>query len=94
MKNVIEALGDARAAGDGSIVAVRNDEACFENVATPIRFLNTTEVEPGYPPGLGADTMSILSGELGLPRPEVESLIADRVVAAAADMNRKEDASR
>jgi crotonobetainyl-CoA:carnitine CoA-transferase CaiB-like acyl-CoA transferase len=82
VKNVLEALGDARAAGDGSIVAVRNGEACFENVATPIRFLNTAEVEPAYPPGLGADTVDILTGELGLPRPEVESLVADRVVAA------------
>jgi CoA:oxalate CoA-transferase len=82
VKNVLEALGDARAAADGSIVAVRNGEACFENVATPIRFLNTAEVEPAYPPGLGADTVDILTGELGLPRPEVESLIADRVVAA------------
>ena len=82
VKNVLEALGDARAAGDGSVVAVRNGEACFENVATPIRFLNTAEVEPGYPPGLGADTVDILTGELGLSRAEVESLIADRVVAA------------
>jgi CoA:oxalate CoA-transferase len=82
VKNVLEALGDAQAAGDGSIVAVRNGEACFENVATPIRFLNTDDVEPAYPPGLGADTVDILTGELGLSRPEVESLIADRAVAA------------
>ncbi|HEX3713140.1 MAG TPA: CoA transferase [Trebonia sp.] len=82
VKNVLEALDDARAAGDGSIVSVSDGEACFENVATPIRFLNTAEVEPGYPPGLGADTAAILACELGLPAPEVESLIADGVVAS------------
>jgi len=82
VKDVLEALGDARAAGDGSVVAVSDGESCFENVASPIRFLDTAEVEPGYPPGLGADTVDILTAELGLARPEVESLIADGAVAA------------
>jgi crotonobetainyl-CoA:carnitine CoA-transferase CaiB-like acyl-CoA transferase len=81
VKNVLEALADARAADDGSLVVVRNDEAAFENVATPIRFVNTTDVEPRYPPALGADTVGILVGELGIAQSEVESLIADRVVA-------------
>ncbi len=82
VRNVLEALGDARAAGDGSIVEVGNGDTRFENVATPIRFPGTAEVEPGYPPALGADTIGILTGELGLTRPEVESLIADGAVAA------------
>jgi crotonobetainyl-CoA:carnitine CoA-transferase CaiB-like acyl-CoA transferase len=80
VKNVLEALGDARAAGDGSIVVVGNGEASFENVATPIRFPGTAAVEPGYPPALGADTVAILAGELGLSDREIESLIADHVV--------------
>jgi len=84
VKNVLEALGDARAAEDGSIVAVGNGEACFENVATPIRFFDTAGVEPRYPPALGGDTVGILAGELGLPDEEVETLIADRVVGAPA----------
>jgi CoA:oxalate CoA-transferase len=80
VNNVLEALGDARAAGDGSIVVVRNGDECFENVATPIRFFDTAAVEPRYPPALGGDTLDILAGELGLPEQEVESLIADRVI--------------
>ena len=85
VKNVLEALSDARAAGDGSIVVVGNGEDCFENVAAPVRFGNTAEVEPAYPPALGEDTVAILVGELGLPEREVESLIADRVVAVPAE---------
>jgi CoA:oxalate CoA-transferase len=54
----------------------------LENVATPIRFVNTADVEPGYPPDLGQDTVSILVSELGLPEAEAEALLADRVVAA------------
>jgi CoA:oxalate CoA-transferase len=88
VKNVLEALSDARAAGDGSVVAVRNGEACFENVATPIRFLNTAEVEPAYPPGLGADTVGILTGDLGLGQLEVKSLVADGVVAVPGHLRR------
>lgn len=82
VKNVLEALADAQAAGDGSIVVVAGDDGAFENVATPIRFVNTADVAPGYPPDLGQDTVSILVGELGLPAAEIESLIADRVVGA------------
>ena len=84
VKNVLEALADARAAGDGSLVVVQKDGTAFENVATPIRFVDTAEVEPGYPPTLGEDTVGILVGELGLPESEVEALIADRVVAGAS----------
>ena len=80
VRNVLEALGDARAAGDGSIVEVSNGQNRFENVATPIRFPGTAEAAPGYPPALGADTVGILTKELGLSGPEVESLIADGAV--------------
>jgi CoA:oxalate CoA-transferase len=83
VRNVLEALDDARDAGDGSLVVVGKDGAVFENVATPIRFVNTTEVVPGYPPTLGEDTVGILTGELGYPEAEVEALIADGVVASA-----------
>jgi crotonobetainyl-CoA:carnitine CoA-transferase CaiB-like acyl-CoA transferase len=81
VKNVHEALAEARAAADGSIVVVRSENASFENVATPIRFLDTADAEPAYPPALGEDTIDILAGELGLAEQEVKSLIADRIVA-------------
>ncbi|MBR7839246.1 CoA transferase, partial [Actinospica durhamensis] len=49
VKNVLEALEDARDAADGSLVVVANEQACFTNVATPIRFVDTAQVTPGYP---------------------------------------------
>ena len=82
VKNVLEALNDARAAEDGSLVAIANDRAAFANVATPIRFVDTADVKPVYPPTLGQDSIDILVGELGFAASEVESLIADRVVTA------------
>ncbi|MEU4654875.1 CoA transferase [Streptomyces sp. NPDC023723] len=84
VKNVLEALADARAAGDGSLVEVKNGHVSFENVAAPIRFVDTAEVEPVYPPALGQDTFDILVGELGLSRSEVDELIAEGVVIAPA----------
>jgi crotonobetainyl-CoA:carnitine CoA-transferase CaiB-like acyl-CoA transferase len=82
VKNVMEALQDARAAGDGSLLTVGCDEAAFENVATPIRFLHTAQAEPRYPPTLGQDTVGILADDLGLPESEIQSLISEGVVAA------------
>ncbi|MFE7792797.1 CaiB/BaiF CoA transferase family protein [Streptomyces sp. NPDC057460] len=84
VRNVLEALADARAAADGSLVMVCDDEAAFENVSTPIRFEGTADVEPAYPPALGGNTVDILVDELGVPPSEVDSLIADGVVAASA----------
>ncbi|MET4156550.1 CoA transferase [Agromyces sp. PvR057] len=82
VKNVLEALVDARAADDGSLLTVRNDAVSFENVATPIRFVRTAEVEAAYPPALGGDTIAILRGELGYPDDDVAMLVADGVVGA------------
>jgi crotonobetainyl-CoA:carnitine CoA-transferase CaiB-like acyl-CoA transferase len=81
VKNVLEALTDAQLAGDGSLVTVEGDGVAFENVATPIRFVDTAEVAPTYPPGLGQHTTAILE-ELGLDAAEVAALIADGVVGA------------
>lgn len=83
VRDVLEALADARAADDGSLVVVRGDEAAFENVSTPIRFEGTTEVAPSYPPALGGNTVDILVDELGVTASEVDSLIADGVVVAS-----------
>lgn len=84
VKNVLEALEDAREANDGSLLTLRNGATSFENVATPIRFVDTVDVEPVYPPALGADTIGILTYELGLSSAEVAELLADGVVLAAA----------
>ncbi|WP_157497405.1 CaiB/BaiF CoA transferase family protein [Leifsonia sp. Leaf264] len=82
VKNVLEALGDARAADDGSLLTVSNESAEFENVATPIRFVDTTEVEPVYPPALGQDSVRILTAELGYTDDEVTALVTAGIVGA------------
>ncbi|XAS72451.1 CoA transferase [Micrococcaceae bacterium Sec5.1] len=83
VKNVLEALEDAREAQDGSLLTLRKGATSFENVATPIRFVDTVDVEPVYPPALGADTLGILTGELGMSSAEVAELLADGVIRAA-----------
>ena len=82
VKNVLEALGDAREAADGSLITVKDGAREFENVATPITFVGTAALEPTYPPLLGEDTLAILIDDLGLPESEVQELLANRVVAA------------
>jgi crotonobetainyl-CoA:carnitine CoA-transferase CaiB-like acyl-CoA transferase len=83
VKNVLEALEDARLADDGSLLTVRTDDVAFESVATPIRFVGIENAEAAYPPALGADTVDILVDELGLVREDVDALIADGVILAA-----------
>lgn len=85
VKNVLEALQDAREADNGSLVTIAKDGTSFENVATPITFVGVDERDPSYPPGLGADTVDILLNELGYTPEQVEALIADRSVQTEAD---------
>lgn len=80
VKDVLEALADARSADDGSLITIGDGAAAFENVATPISFAGTSTLPPRYPPALGADTFAILE-ELGYDPAEVESMFLDRVVA-------------
>ncbi|WP_243076339.1 CaiB/BaiF CoA-transferase family protein [Microbacterium sp. SS28] len=82
VRNVLEALQDARNADDGSLITVRGDSAEFENVATPIRFVGTAEVEAAYPPALGGDTFELLVEELGFSTADVQALVDDGVLGA------------
>jgi CoA:oxalate CoA-transferase len=84
VKNVLEALTDARDADDGSLITVSNGITEFENVATPIRFVDTVDVAPTYPPERGADTIDILRNGLSLSEEAIAALLADGVVGAAA----------
>ncbi|PTT66207.1 CaiB/BaiF CoA transferase family protein [Arthrobacter sp. HMWF013] len=84
VKNVLEALTDARNADDGSLITVGNGTTGFQNVATPIRFVGVADVAPTYPPALGADTLDILRNGLGFSEEVIASLVADGVVGAAA----------
>jgi crotonobetainyl-CoA:carnitine CoA-transferase CaiB-like acyl-CoA transferase len=83
VKNVLEALEDARVAADGSLITVRGEGADFENVATPITFAGVAEVEATYPPRLGADTIDLLVNELGYSRDAADELVARGDVVAA-----------
>ncbi|MGO1543644.1 MAG: CaiB/BaiF CoA transferase family protein [Gulosibacter sp.] len=80
IKNVLEAIEDAREAADGSLLNIENGSTSYENVSTPIRFVETEEVPAKYPPKLGEDTISILTHELGISSLEVVDLIEKGVV--------------
>lgn len=83
VKNVLEALEDARTADDGTLITVSDGDRSFENVATPIRFVDTEGVEAQYPPALGQDTVDILTHDLGIPHSEVQRLLSDGVIGAS-----------
>ena len=82
VRNVLEALQDARDADDGSLITVRGETAEFENVATPIRFVNTADVDAAYPPALGGDTFALLTEELGYSESDVQTMVDDHVLGA------------
>ena len=52
-------------------------EGRFPALRTPLRFTGFDDPEPGCPPLLGADTNSILTGELGLSEADVAELRAE-----------------
>lgn len=82
VKNVLEALDDAKEADNGSLISIADERGAFENVATPITFLDVSETEPTYPPGLGAHTLEVLTQDLGYSDDEVRSLIESGCVLA------------
>ncbi|MBO1901342.1 CoA transferase [Leucobacter weissii] len=86
VKNVLEAIEDARASDDGTLLTVSDGAGSFENVATPIRFVGTDDVPARYPPALGADTVRVLTRDLGIPREDVEELLADGVIGVPENL--------
>lgn len=83
IKNVPEALADARAAGRGMIVPLTSPEGeVIETVATPIRYPGAAPVQHRFPPRLGADTDQILR-ELGYTSSQIAELRARHVLGAA-----------
>lgn len=75
VKDVLEALGDARSADDGSLIEVAGESHAFENVATPITFAGVEEQPATYPPELGAHSLEVLTTDLGYSIDEAQALV-------------------
>lgn len=62
IRNVTEALADARQAGRGMVVRVEDAErGAYDAIGTPIKFLGTAPVETRFPPRLGEDGPEIFA---------------------------------
>ncbi|ARP80438.1 carnitine dehydratase [Bordetella genomosp. 8] len=75
IKNVPEALADAREAGRSMVLPLcDNDGDAIDVVGNPIKFSGEAEVPPTYPPRLGKDADEVLARWLGMPADDVRSL--------------------
>ncbi|RYF45608.1 MAG: CoA transferase [Comamonadaceae bacterium] len=83
IRDVVEALSDARTAGNDSLVEIANDSGSFENVATPIRFSDTPDAPRRYPPRLGEHTRTILLDRLRFDSDTFDKLVDRKVVQVA-----------
>lgn len=88
VKDVLEALADARAADNGSLITISGARGTFENVAAPVEFENTEPVTHRYPPALGGDTISLLA-ELGYHEEEVTRFLSSEVVSSGIAASRR-----
>lgn len=85
VKNVLEALEDAREV-EGALVHLSDGGNFFENVASPIRFVPSTELTHRYPPALGGDTVGVLRDELAYPADEIAALITSGIVTVSPEL--------
>jgi crotonobetainyl-CoA:carnitine CoA-transferase CaiB-like acyl-CoA transferase len=86
IKNVPEALDDARAAGRGMVLGLRDaDGDHIEVVGNPIKFSGQPDVEATYPPRLGADAEQVLWTWLQMEPQAVQALMEEGVLAVAID---------
>jgi crotonobetainyl-CoA:carnitine CoA-transferase CaiB-like acyl-CoA transferase len=75
IKNVPEALDDARAAGRGMVMPLRDEEGdAIEVVGNPIKFSGEAESAAAYPPRLGADAHHVLHAWLDMAPPDIQAL--------------------
>lgn len=74
IRDVAEALDDARGAGRGMVVELTDGSHSFEGVATPILFENTETPPLRYPPRLGEQTREVLEELLSLTPAECDRL--------------------
>ena len=81
IRNVAEALEDARVSGRGMVVELEDDErGQVEVIASPIRFDDENTTARRFPPRLGQDTDAIL-GDAGFSADEIGALRASGAVA-------------
>ncbi|MDV8070609.1 CoA transferase [Rhodococcus sp. IEGM 1366] len=80
IRDVAEALDDARASGRGMVIELNDGSHSFEAVATPILF-EDSEIPPlRYPPRLGEQTREVLGEVLSLTPEECDRLVRSGAV--------------
>jgi crotonobetainyl-CoA:carnitine CoA-transferase CaiB-like acyl-CoA transferase len=84
IKNVPEALNDARAAGRGMVASLRDEAGdSIEVVGNPIKFSGETEAPATYPPRLGADADHVLRAWLDMASGDIQALAESGALTAA-----------
>jgi crotonobetainyl-CoA:carnitine CoA-transferase CaiB-like acyl-CoA transferase len=84
IKNVPEALYDARAAGRGMVASLRDEAGdSIEVVGNPIKFSGETESPATYPPRLGADANHVLRAWLDMAPGDIQALTDSGALTAA-----------
>jgi len=81
IRNVVEALGDAREAGRGMLLPLKSERGEFEGLATPIVFADTRSIPASYPPRLGQDTIECLR-DAGFSSEEIDQFLARGAIHA------------
>lgn len=83
IKNVPEALEDARQAGRDMVVHLEDDAGHQADVVgNPIKFVGEPAVAASYPPALGADAHAVLSDWLHWDADEVDALQEKGVISS------------
>ncbi|HTK02615.1 MAG TPA: CoA transferase [Bordetella sp.] len=84
IKNVPEALNDARAAGRGMVASLRDEAGdSIEVVGNPIKFSGEAESPATYPPRLGADADHVLRAWLDMAPGDIQALTDSGALTAA-----------
>jgi crotonobetainyl-CoA:carnitine CoA-transferase CaiB-like acyl-CoA transferase len=85
IKNVNEALDDAREAGRGMVASLEGEQGeKIEVVGNPIKFVGAPEQQASYPPALGAHSQRVLEDWLSLDAASVDALCEAGVVRRRA----------
>ena len=81
IKNVPEALRDARESGRGMVLPLEGKQGeRIEVIGNPIRFLGEAERDATYPPRLGEDAQHVLEQWLRVSEADVSALVAQGVL--------------